>query len=375
MAGIGSIVLDKLEQLADVVRPNVSLLRPRPPESPTAVLEAVTLFSTRVNDSLPGLSGAEPPLSTALIADLFAFLSDMPSLAPHHLHLCDGFPPEPSRAWLEPRSDFFWTFAALIQDVWEHIFSSEADCDPHIVRSLKELTPHRVLDFGSGVGYFAFHLARAGAQVTCLEPNPLKRRFLAFRRSRWAEGKRIHLSERGQHYDLVIAINVLDHVRSPARALQKLALLTAPGGSLACVAAFPEDGWHSGSASTRELVYRELMRYFQYPDSGRQGDRGLIVLTRHMNDTANRKRKFLQLHPSAILAPDLTDRQRFILSASRFYVQPLAITSDAVPLVDLCRKRQSRSEIIRQARNMGLDGGEVRRAIDTMEASNLLVRV
>jgi SAM-dependent methyltransferase len=373
MAGITSIILDKIQQLAGLVGRNVALKSSPGQDSPSTFIQVLTSLSRQVNCYLVDTIKGPASLNSSLISDLFAFLSDLPDFVPPEINFLKEFPPEPLRGWLEPRSDFFWILAALIQDVWEHTFGSEAECDPRILKTLLELNSRRVLDFGSGVGYFAFHLARAGAQITCLEPNPLKRRFIAFRKARCAEGDRIRLSESDQQYDLVLAINVLDHLRSPVGAVRKLASRTIPGGTLACVAAFPEDGWHTGSVPIRASVYREFMRYFRYPDSTKQPDLNLILLNRQRSGKKTRKKKLLQLHPAAVLARDPSTTGLFTLFAPRFYVQPLVLTSDGVVLANLCRARRTLDEIICEAQTLGLDAAEVQSAIKKMQDANLIV--
>jgi SAM-dependent methyltransferase len=373
MAGITSIILDKIQQLAGHVSRNVALRSSSWQDSPSTFIQTLTSLSRQVNCNLFDKIEGPASLNASLISDLFAFLSDLPDFAPPEFNFLKEFPPEPLRGWLEPRSDFFWSLAALIQDVWEHTFGSEAECDPRILKTLLDLNSRRVLDFGSGVGYFAFHLARAGAQVTCLEPNRLKRRFITFRKARCAEGNRIRLSETDQQYDLVLAINVLDHLRSPVGAVRKLASRTILGGALACVAAFPEDGWHTGSVRIRASVYREFMRYFRYPDSTKQPDLNLILLIRQRSGKKTQKEKLLQLHPAAVLARDPSNIGLFTLFAPRFYVQPLVLTSDGVVLANLCRARRTLDEILWEAQTLGLDAAEVQGAIEKMQDAHLII--
>lgn len=153
----------------------------------------------------------------------------------HNLHLPDGSQTAPDH----PLGDF----PAF---KWRELA-------PHLP---DDLTGWRALDVGCNAGFYAFELARRGAQVVAMDREEL---FLA--QARWARrhfacGERIEL-RRGQVYDvarwsetfdLVLFLGVFYHLRYPLLALDVLAgcatrklvfqTLTMPGTEVAEV---PED--------------------------------------------------------------------------------------------------------------------------------------
>jgi SAM-dependent methyltransferase len=86
----------------------------------------------------------------------------------------------------------------------------------------------RVLDFGAGLGLFARRLREEGLEVECLEPDDEYRALLA------ADGfaVRTDLASLGPGYDLIYAVNVLEHAEDDERAFRALAERLSPGGRL-----------------------------------------------------------------------------------------------------------------------------------------------
>jgi SAM-dependent methyltransferase len=106
--------------------------------------------------------------------------------------------------------------------------------------------PCRILDVGTGLGYVALELARAGHDVTGLDADA-ESITLA---TRAAHGQRIHrqplqLTYRvdafpdpmAAHdtYDCVLFCRSLHHIEDPAAALTRAAVLLRPGGRVVCV--------------------------------------------------------------------------------------------------------------------------------------------
>jgi SAM-dependent methyltransferase len=102
-------------------------------------------------------------------------------------------------------------------------------------------TSGRVLEVGSGIGYFATILAGAGVDIVELEPVGAGFEFIAAARAALGEHaptRPRHLAigvdqldpaEHGQ-FELVFSINVLEHVPDWRRALDRMRAVLAPGG-------------------------------------------------------------------------------------------------------------------------------------------------
>ena len=147
----------------------------------------------------------------------------------HNLHLPDGSETAPAH----PLGDF-------PACMWDQIKAHLPD----------DLTGWQVLDVGCNAGFYSLELARRGASVTALEPDP---HFL--RQARWAAAEmgfdhRIQFIQAGVYdlarhtetYDLVMFTGVFYHLRHPLLALDILAektrrlmvfqTMTLPGGEV-----------------------------------------------------------------------------------------------------------------------------------------------
>jgi SAM-dependent methyltransferase len=96
---------------------------------------------------------------------------------------------------------------------------------------------NEILDFGAGTGALARPLARAGYNVTCIEPDPSLRAHLS------AEGLRASSSLDGilpESLDLIYTVNVLEHIEDDLATVAALGSRLKVGGSLVVyVPAFP----------------------------------------------------------------------------------------------------------------------------------------
>ena len=100
-----------------------------------------------------------------------------------------------------------------------------------------------VLDFGSGIGTVALHLALAGAGVECIEINEHLRNFTAFRANA-LETELFFVEEPEGKYDLIVAWHIFEHLPDPESALQMLLQHLKPEGTLFSESEFILDDAH-----------------------------------------------------------------------------------------------------------------------------------
>lgn len=142
-------------------------------------------------------------------------------------------------------------FGALAADWWDPAGSSamlhrlnpvrlgylRARIDSHWggdSRVRQPLAGRRALDAGCGAGLLAEPLARLGAAVTAIDAAPEN---IAVARHH-AAGQGLAIDYRqggvedlaGEHFDLIVSMEVIEHVADPARFIAALSGLLAPGG-------------------------------------------------------------------------------------------------------------------------------------------------
>ncbi len=115
-------------------------------------------------------------------------------------------------------------------------------------RVMGEVQSLRVLDLGAGMGGFAVAVALAGARVTACEYNPAYCRIIRLRAARYrlslpiinAAGEALPLPNAA--FDLVVAWDVIEHVKDPVAVLCELARVLRPGGH-ALITAINRRAW------------------------------------------------------------------------------------------------------------------------------------
>lgn len=102
-------------------------------------------------------------------------------------------------------------------------------CIDQLIRDLSHLLPvHKVLDVGCGIGDLSEYLATSGLEVTGIDARALLIREAKRRHTQSQFEVRdieISLADMGQ-FDLVICLELLEHLESPVRALQNLSAVT-----------------------------------------------------------------------------------------------------------------------------------------------------
>jgi 2-polyprenyl-6-hydroxyphenyl methylase/3-demethylubiquinone-9 3-methyltransferase len=104
--------------------------------------------------------------------------------------------------------------------------------------TLRPLAGVRLADIGCGAGLLAEPMARLGARVTAIDPSP---RSIGAARTHAAAGELSidyraapveSLAEAGEVFDLVLAMEVIEHTADPDLFICQLADITRPGGLL-----------------------------------------------------------------------------------------------------------------------------------------------
>jgi 2-polyprenyl-3-methyl-5-hydroxy-6-metoxy-1,4-benzoquinol methylase len=96
---------------------------------------------------------------------------------------------------------------------------------------------NRVLDFGCGTGLLSYALAAAGKEVVAIDlnfaPLTLVKEKIAFPNSiTFVEGDLLSHDVGTQPFDLIIALDVLEHISDRRPYIEKFAKLLAPNGAI-----------------------------------------------------------------------------------------------------------------------------------------------
>ena len=130
----------------------------------------------------------------------------------------------------------------------------------------------RVLDLGSGRGYWAGKAARAGAEVVAydLKPERVERAALRYPRVRFVHGSADATGLEDESFDVVLILSVLEHTAEPERVLAEIHRVLRPGGRLALTTdMFDDDRWRP--SRERHAARWDVRRFF-----GREEIEGLL---------------------------------------------------------------------------------------------------
>jgi 2-polyprenyl-3-methyl-5-hydroxy-6-metoxy-1,4-benzoquinol methylase len=120
----------------------------------------------------------------------------------------------------------------------ENIYANTEDqVSRGLIHALAEengpLAGRRLLDFGAGVGGLATIMRKMGAQATCIEPDEEARSYLAQRRlTHYPDLSALEAAAPNQKFDVITAIEVVEHLAFPVRDLDRLRRLLTPDGCL-----------------------------------------------------------------------------------------------------------------------------------------------
>ncbi len=96
-------------------------------------------------------------------------------------------------------------------------------------------TAARVLDVGCGAGFLSNHLARQGFEVTGLDSSQasldVAERYDTTGEARYLLGDALHLPFADASFDVVCAMDFLEHVEDPAAVVAEVARVLKPGGT------------------------------------------------------------------------------------------------------------------------------------------------
>ena len=372
------VVAAKLRALAARRRPGHRLPPlPRGFDRAVDALDAMLYIAASIDADRPDATPATGAEAAAAADALFAFLRARGAALRADIAREAALPPEPDRAIGEHRGATFWRLAALVQDVWEHACGDAAMVarDDAVLDALSALGWPDVYDFGAGAGFFAFAAAANGADACCNEANPLKRRYLRFRRAR-ERATTIHLDGgRGRTWPAALAIDVLDHLRDPVAAVDALADRVAADGHLLLQAAFPADGWHRSGDRLVGEVHAALMRRF-LPVEAHPAltDHGAMLLRRRAVASIARNADVglcARLDPAARLRPDPVG-DGFVLAAPRFYAQALRLSADGARLAEACRDAPRLDALCARLEPEGFAADAVVAAVEALRGARLL---
>lgn len=263
-------------------------------------------------------------------ADLLVrFIADLPESVRKEVSRISTFSQLSSRAWEEPKMDAYVALSCTVHDVWAHLLGPESTEDDAITEVLLRGYGGAAYDFGSGAGHFAHELAARGVQVDALEVDPIKAAFFEFRAHYSGLERYMKLGQSQDQYDLALAINVLDHLEQPSLAVEHLAALLRPGGTLYVLAAFPNDGWHQSDPEMVARCSEALWRFFIPSTKAALSVPGFDTFARkafHLNDDGPLQRRPC-MHPASIWQTRQEEDQQILLTPG-FYSVPCVLNKD-----------------------------------------------
>jgi 2-polyprenyl-3-methyl-5-hydroxy-6-metoxy-1,4-benzoquinol methylase len=145
-------------------------------------------------------------------------------------------------AFADPQPDDAWLAACYAQDYEKagetsgHGSTAPALAHSMIAgleRRIGPLDGRRVLDFGAGIGTLAAELVSHGAVVHAVETSPTGQALIAAAGIPVAPSiQALSATGHGPPYDVVVAVEVIEHVRDPRATLRELHATMTPGGAL-----------------------------------------------------------------------------------------------------------------------------------------------
>jgi len=178
---------------------------------------------------------------------------DVDALSPwfHNLHLPNGVQTAPDH----PLGDF-------PSFKWAQIAAELPD----------DLHDWRALDIGCNAGYYAFQLARRGADVLAIDRDPHYLRQAAWARREMGLEEQVelrqldvyHLAELGERFDLVLFMGVLYHLRYPLLGLDLVADRVA-GTLVLQTMTMPDGSTEGDTPADLQLVERDRLRDPDWP--------------------------------------------------------------------------------------------------------------
>jgi SAM-dependent methyltransferase len=121
----------------------------------------------------------------------------------------------------------------------------------------------RVLDLGSGRGYWAGKAARLGAEVVAydVKEERVERAAVRYPRVRFVLGSAEDTGLEDDSFDVVLILSVLEHTADPERVLAEIARVLRPGGRLALTTdMFDDDQWRP--KRERHAARWDVRRFF-----------------------------------------------------------------------------------------------------------------
>lgn len=299
---------------------------------------------------------------------LLQFLADLPAEVASRIDAVADFAPAAARAWLEPVGDAFVALSCTVHDVWAHLLGPESQEDELVLGELLRHAPSTAFDFGCGAGHFAHALARHGVDVEGAELDPVKAAFFRYRARHADLAQRMRLQPDGAAVDLVLAINVLDHLEEPAEAVELLAQRLRPGGRLCVLAAFPNDGWHQNDPDAVARCGQSLWRRFE-PAPGPPCAVPWMerFAWRRQPSGDSLERRHPCLHPAARLEPAPSGGHHLVTPSP--YALPCHLNDDAA---ELCRHLDGSRSVAALARILQIDAAELDEFCDYLHTTRQL---